>query len=76
MEPPRYRPLERFWPYAELAEQPTDEELAETVAWSWYVRPEDEPLIAADMRRMGLSTVSGWVTQLLNQWIGQPGGLL
>lgn len=26
--PPRYRPLERFWPYAELPEQPTDEELA------------------------------------------------
>jgi hypothetical protein len=27
-EPPRYRPLERFWPYAELPEQPTNEELA------------------------------------------------
>ncbi len=27
-EPPKFRPLERFWPYAELAEQPTDEELA------------------------------------------------
>jgi hypothetical protein len=27
-DPPRYRPLERFWPYAELAEQPTNEELA------------------------------------------------
>jgi hypothetical protein len=26
--PPRYRPLERFWPYAELPEQPTNEELA------------------------------------------------
>ena len=25
---PVYRPLERFWPYAELSEQPTDEELA------------------------------------------------
>ena len=25
---PEYRPLERFWPYAELSEQPTDEELA------------------------------------------------
>ena len=24
---PKYRPLERFWPYAELPEQPTDEEL-------------------------------------------------
>ena len=25
---PEFRPLERFWPYAELSEQPTDEELA------------------------------------------------
>ena len=25
---PKYRPLERFWPYAELTEQPTDAELA------------------------------------------------
>jgi hypothetical protein len=24
----RYRPLERFWPYADLPEQPTEEELA------------------------------------------------
>lgn len=27
-EPPKYRPLERFWPYAELDEQPSDAELA------------------------------------------------
>src|SRR5947207_15987651 len=27
-DPPRFRPVERFWPYAELPEQPTDEELA------------------------------------------------
>ncbi|MCC7008769.1 MAG: hypothetical protein IT184_08130 [Acidobacteria bacterium] len=27
-EEPKYRPLERFWPYAELAEQPSEEELA------------------------------------------------
>jgi hypothetical protein len=27
-ERPKFRPLERFWPYAELPEQPTDEELA------------------------------------------------
>ena len=27
-EQPIYRPLERFWPYADLPEQPTDEELA------------------------------------------------
>ncbi len=25
---PKYRPLERFWPYAELPEQPTEQELA------------------------------------------------
>jgi hypothetical protein len=28
MSSPKYRPLERFWPYAELPEQPTDEERA------------------------------------------------
>ena len=27
-DPPKYRPLERFWPYAELSEQPTAAELA------------------------------------------------
>jgi hypothetical protein len=27
-DPPKYRPLERFWPYADLPEQPSDEELA------------------------------------------------
>jgi hypothetical protein len=27
-DPPKYRPLERFWPYADLPEQPTEEELA------------------------------------------------
>jgi hypothetical protein len=25
---PKYRPIERFWPYADVPEQPTDEELA------------------------------------------------
>ncbi|HXW05549.1 MAG TPA: hypothetical protein VD833_09990 [Vicinamibacterales bacterium] len=28
VEPPAYRPIERFWPYADLPEQPSDEELA------------------------------------------------
>jgi len=28
METPRYRPLDRFWPYADLSEQPSAEELA------------------------------------------------
>jgi len=27
-DPPKHRPLERFWPYAELPEQPTEDELA------------------------------------------------
>lgn len=27
-DPPKSRPLERFWPYADLAEQPTDAEVA------------------------------------------------
>jgi hypothetical protein len=28
MDAPKHRPLERFWPYADLPEQPTDQELA------------------------------------------------
>ena len=28
VEQPKHRPLERFWPYANLPEQPSDEELA------------------------------------------------
>jgi len=28
-DPPRHRPLERFWPYADLPEQPSEEELAQ-----------------------------------------------
>ena len=27
-EPPRYRPRERFWPYADLPEHLTDQEIA------------------------------------------------
>jgi hypothetical protein len=27
-EPPRYRPSDQFWPYANLQEEPSDEELA------------------------------------------------
>ena len=27
-EQPKYRPQERFWPYAELSEQPSEEEIA------------------------------------------------
>jgi hypothetical protein len=27
-DPPKYRPLERFWPYADLSEQPSEQELA------------------------------------------------
>ena len=29
VEVPEYRPVERFWPYVDLPEQPTDEELAQ-----------------------------------------------
>jgi hypothetical protein len=27
-DPPKFRPVERFWPYADVPEEPTDEELA------------------------------------------------
>ena len=29
MDVPEYRPIERFWPYVDLPEQPSDEELAQ-----------------------------------------------
>jgi hypothetical protein len=29
IDPPKHRPLERFWPYADLPEQPSEEELAQ-----------------------------------------------
>ena len=29
VETPPYRPLERFWPYLDIAEQPSDEEVAQ-----------------------------------------------
>ncbi len=52
----------------------SDEKLTEMVAWTWYVQPADFPLIEADRVRMGLSTPSMWVTQLVNYWIGKPFG--
>ena len=39
---PDYRPVERFWPYVDLPEQPTDEELAQLspeLAEALYGRP-------------------------------------
>ena len=50
-DPPKYRPLERFWPYAELPEQPTDEELAD-------LDPDlQEALFGAPVRRFSISLV-------------------
>jgi len=48
---PVHRPLERFWPYAELPEQPTDEELA-------ALHPElREALFGAPARPFSVSIV-------------------
>ena len=50
-EPPKYRPLERFWPYADLPEQPSDEELA-------AIDPElFEALFGAEKRPFSVSLV-------------------
>jgi hypothetical protein len=50
-EPPKYRPLERFWPYAQLPEQPTDEELA-------AIDPElQEALFGAGQRPFSITLV-------------------
>ena len=52
-DPPKYRPLERFWPYADLPEQPTDEELA--VARSGSARGAVRRPAAAVLDHAGVS---------------------
>ena len=48
---PRQRPLERFWPYAELPEQPTEQELA-------ALDPDlQEALFGARPRRFSITLV-------------------
>src|SRR5215471_10265544 len=48
---PKYRPSERFWPYADLPEQPTDEELA-------ALDPDlQEALFGAGQRRFSITVV-------------------
>jgi hypothetical protein len=48
---PKRRPLERFWPYADLSEQPTDEELAS-------LDPElHEALFGTEQRPFSISLV-------------------
>ena len=48
---PQYRPLERFWPYTELPEEPTVEELAaidpelQTALFGWPARPFSVTLV-------------------------------
>jgi hypothetical protein len=50
-EGPKYRPLERFWPYADLPEQPTAEELA-------AIDPElHEALFGAQSRPFSITLV-------------------
>ena len=53
----------------------TDDELRETKMWVWYVTPEVYKIIDHDRLQMGVGTFVAWVTQILNQWIGKPGGL-
>jgi hypothetical protein len=51
VNPPKYRPLERFWPYADLPEQPTEEELA-------AIDPElHEALFGAEQRPFSVTLV-------------------
>ncbi len=50
-QPIKYRPLERFWPYADLPEQPTEEELA-------ALDPDlHEALFGADPRPFSITLV-------------------
>jgi hypothetical protein len=51
------------------------EELRTTKIWLWYVTPEVRAQIEEDRYPMGPSTIGGWITQLINKWIGRPDGL-
>lgn len=54
-DPPKYRPLERFWPYAELPEQPTDDELA-------ALDPDlHEALFGTTVRPFSITLVFPWL---------------
>ena len=54
-DPPKYRPFERFWPYAELPEQPTEEELAS-------LDPDlHEALFGARPRPFSITLVFPWL---------------
>jgi hypothetical protein len=53
----------------------SDEELAITKLWSWYVDPQTRKLVDEDRFQMGNLAVGTWAVILLNQWLGRPGGL-
>lgn len=51
---PDYRPIERFWPYVDLPEQPTDEELANldpALAEALFGRPPQPFSVSLDFPR-------------------------
>jgi hypothetical protein len=55
MSPGKFRPLERFWPYAELSEQPTDAELA-------ALDPDlQEALFGTNPRPFSITLVFPWL---------------
>ena len=55
--------------------QVTETELTERQMWIWYMSTEVRKQLDQDCLRMGLGTAGAWVTQALNNWIGEPDGL-
>jgi hypothetical protein len=53
----------------------TEKDLTERKLWIWYLSPEFRALVDDDLLRMGLGSIGSWVTQILNNWLGRPGGL-
>jgi hypothetical protein len=53
----------------------TDKELTERKVWTWYIHPDLRQLVERDRLQMGLPSFGSWIVTMLNQWIGQPGGL-
>jgi hypothetical protein len=52
-----------------------DEELRSYKFWTWYMKPDVKKLLDADMLQMGKRKPGDWITSIINDWLGKPGGL-
>ena len=55
--------------------QVTDDDLKATKLWLWYMSKPVRAMVDEDRLQRGISSISMWVTQTLNDWIGKHKGL-